>query len=288
MNVIYVGGGLANKMFHCAFAKALEVEGRDVFIDDESFISEFAHDKVLMCSIFPNWNLRRMPKGIYKYGGKKGFIAKIMRRLSWVTGEKYSINHSYFYDKHFVDNLPLNAYIIAPFQNENYFIAAEKEIRELYNFFPFTDLQNVRLQKEMNFCQSIAIHVRKGDGYETWDIFKETCPVTYYRNAVDYINQHVRNAVFYVFTDSPMWVKKNLSFINYVLVDWNPNIGFGNHWDMQLMACAKHNIIANSTYSWWGAWLNSNPQKIVIAPKTWFNPKIERTPYIVPERWIRL
>lgn len=196
MNVIYVGGGLANKMFHCAFAKALEIGGRDVFIDDKSFVSEFAHDKVSMYLIFPNWNLRGLPNGIYKYGGKKGFIAKIMRRLSWITGEKYSINHSYFYDKNFVDNLPLDTYIIGPFQNENYFITAEKEIRELYSFSPFTDLQNIRLQKEMSSCQSIAIHVRKGDGYETWDIFKGTCPISYYRNAVDYINQHVRDAVF--------------------------------------------------------------------------------------------
>lgn len=288
MNVIYVGGGLANKMFHCAFAKALEIKGRDVFIDEKSFVSEFAHDKVSMQLIFPNWNLKNAPRNLYKYAGKTGIKAKIMRRLSWLTKEKYSISHSFLYDKEFVDNLSDDSYIIGPFQNEDYFIAAEREIRELYSFSPFTDLQNMRLQKEMSSRQSVAIHVRKGDGYGTWDIFKGTCPVDYYKSAVDYINQHICNAVFYIFTDSPMWVQKNLSFIDYILVDWNPNVGFGNHWDMQLMACAKHNIIANSTYSWWGAWLNSNPNKIVIAPKNWFNPEIEKRYSIVPRKWICL
>lgn len=73
--------------------------------------------------------------------------------------------------------------------------------------------------------------------------------------------------VFNVFTDNPEWIKTHMPDFEYTLVDWNPVSGKRSFRDMQLMSCAKHNIIANSTYSWWGAWLNSNPHKIVIAPK---------------------
>ena len=77
--------------------------------------------------------------------------------------------------------------------------------------------------------------------------------------------------VLYVFTDNPKWVKENLQDIDYELIDSNPITGWGNHFDMQLMTKCKHNIIANSTYSWWGAYLNMNVDKIVIAPQRWFN-----------------
>ncbi|NUN81029.1 alpha-1,2-fucosyltransferase, partial [Bacteroides ovatus] len=74
--------------------------------------------------------------------------------------------------------------------------------------------------------------------------------------------------------------------LDYTLCDWNPTSGKQNYLDMQLMSCAKHNVIANSTYSWWGAWLNENSDKIVIAPKRWFNKIV--TPDILPEQWIKI
>ena len=117
--------------------------------------------------------------------------------------------------------------------------------------------------------------VEKGKDYMKREIFANTCPLEYYLKAVDIIKDRVEDPVFYVFTDNPDWVKENLKGIDYTLVEDNPAIGWGNHFDMQLMSCCKHNIIANSTYSWWGAFLNDNPNKIVIEPRYWFNPMIE-------------
>ena len=78
---------------------------------------------------------------------------------------------------------------------------------------------------------------------------------------------------FYVFTDNVDWVKANFSEFEYRLVDRNPGTGWGSHFDMQLMSLCKHNIISNSTYSWWGAFLNRNPNKTVVCPSIWFNPQ---------------
>lgn len=138
---------------------------------------------------------------------------------------------------------------------------------------------------------SIAIHLRKGADYLKSDLMgKGLCPVEYYISAINYIKSHVDNPVFYVFTDNPNWVKENLPNFDYTLVDWNPVSGKRSFRDMQLMTYAKHNIIANSTYSWWGAWLNSNPDKIVIAPKKFFNPVNDffSKSDIICEDWIAL
>lgn len=103
--------------------------------------------------------------------------------------------------------------------------------------------------------------------------YQETCPLDYYRKAIAYIKEKVDNPKFYVFADNPAWVTEHFNEFDYTLIEGNPPAGWGSHFDMQLMSYCKHNIISNSTYSWWGAFLNKNPEKIVILPHQWFNPK---------------
>jgi hypothetical protein len=104
------------------------------------------------------------------------------------------------------------------------------------------------------------------------------------------MKESVVDPVFYVFTDNQDWVKENIKDIEYTLVDWNPTSNKRNFRDMQLMSCAKHNIIANSTYSWWGAWLNRNPDKIVIAPEPWFNPEVKFYKHnkVASDLWVKI
>ena len=94
----------------------------------------------------------------------------------------------------------------------------------------------------------------------------------YYRNAIAYMKNHLVNPRFFVFADNKEWVKEYFTGFEYTLVDGNPGDGWGSHFDMQLMSLCKHNIISNSTYSWWGAFLNASSKKVVIIPKVWFNP----------------
>jgi hypothetical protein len=104
----------------------------------------------------------------------------------------------------------------------------------------------------------------------------------YYQKSINLINSRVKDPKYYVFSDDMDWVKKNLIIKNAVYVEGNKG-GV----DLQLMSLCKHNIIANSTFSWWGAWLNNNPEKIVISPKKWFNDMNMKND-IIPEDWIKI
>jgi hypothetical protein len=110
------------------------------------------------------------------------------------------------------------------------------------------------------------------------------CNTNYYKNAIQYISDRVENPVFYIFSDDLAWCRETFSDTNCVYVEGNG--GIKSSWDMYLMSCCDHNIIANSTFSWWGAWLNANEDKMVLCPDTWL-PTGTYTD-VVPDRWIKI
>jgi hypothetical protein len=114
------------------------------------------------------------------------------------------------------------------------------------------------------------------------------CTPEYYRIAIDYIKNNVDNPSFYFFSDDIEWVEQHLNFKDVNATYIGHNKGEKAYEDMRLMQYCKHNIIANSSFSWWGAWLNSFPQKIVIAPKRWMNIDGLNTDDLIPDSWIRL
>lgn len=112
------------------------------------------------------------------------------------------------------------------------------------------------------------------------------CSLDYYRAAIQYIAERVMQPNFFIFSDDIAWVRKNLNF-NYPCSYVDINHGLESYNDMRLMSLCKHNIIANSTFSWWGAWLNSNSEKIVIAPKQWFANGMPADD-LIPQGWVKL
>ena len=113
--------------------------------------------------------------------------------------------------------------------------------------------------------------------------FAGVCTPEYYEKAIAYIATKISSIQFYVFTDDPEWVNANFEIENAIYVQHNT--GSDSWQDMYLMSQCKHNIIANSSFSWWGAWLNSNPSKIVIAPTKWW--RLFEKDDVVPDEWIR-
>ncbi len=131
--------------------------------------------------------------------------------------------------------------------------------------------------------KAVAVHVRRGDYLKpAINAFHGLLPIKYYENARVKLETTIDNPNYYIFSDDIEWCKLNFKFRNSTFIS---DKGTANWEDMCLMSLCKHNIIANSSYSWWSAWLNTNPDKIVIAPEQWF---AKQTSEIVPEKWLKI
>lgn len=272
MNVIVnMACGLANRMFQYSYYLFLEHEGYHVKVDFYQS-AKLAHEKVDWNDIFPKAKIDQASFwDVLKLGGGPDFLSKIRRKyLPFLSGV---VNMPTAFDANLPGIRKKNQYIIGVFQNAKMVQTVEKDVKRCFTFQPFTDERNRKLEKEMEECESVAVHVRKGKDYAQRVWYQNTCPVEYYQKAVRLMSEKVNQPKFYVFTDNPEWVKKHFKDFDYTLVEGNPSSGWGSHFDMQLMSICKHNIISNSTYSWWSAFLNVHSEKIVIGPKIWFNPE---------------
>jgi len=151
---------------------------------------------------------------------------------------------------------------------------------------------NLELLKEVQSEQSsISLHIRRGNyaNIESVNLVHGTMPISYYEDAINFFEGEIVNPKFYVFSDDISWAKDNLKLKHpSVFVDHNDDKC--DYEDLRLMANCKHHIIANSTFSWWGAYLNSNSTKIVIGPKQWFSDvdKNKEAVDIIPKNWVKL
>lgn len=160
-------------------------------------------------------------------------------------------------------------------QTEKYFNIPIIRQEVKLNLLPFEFRSN---------CESVSIHVRRGDyTREPHLSFHGLMSLSYYERAADWIRARKERVKFYVFSNDPEWCRANFP-LGYNIMD-----GFSQHEDLWLMSQCKHNIIANSSFSWWGAWLGEgDPNKIVVAPQQWFKDPNMQYGDVVPERWVKL
>lgn len=182
-----------------------------------------------------------------------------------------------------------NSYLEGYWVSEKYFMEIENTIRQEFSFKSKPNAINQSTLDQIESTNSISIHVRRGDYIEDakTNQFHGVCRLDYYKTAISHIVRQVKNPHFFVFSDDPGWCKANLR-LKYLTTYVTHNLGNNDHEDMRLMSTCKHNIIANSSFSWWGAWLNNNQDKIVVAPKQWFRDKSINTRDLIPESWIRI
>lgn len=269
--IVNMACGLANRMFQYCYYLFLKHHGYRVQVDFYRS-ANLTHEKVAWNDIFPKARIDQASSwDVLKLGGGPDLLSKIRRKyLPFLSGV---VNMPTAFDADLPVSNKKSQYIIGVFQNAKMIEEVEQDVKRCFIFRPFTDKRNQELEKEMATCNSVAIHVRKGKDYSQRVWYQNTCPVEYYQKAILLISEKINCPKFYVFTDNPTWVKEHFKDFSYTLVEGNPISGWGSHFDMQLMSVCKHNIISNSTYSWWSAFLNAHSEKIVVAPTVWFNPE---------------
>ncbi len=222
-------------------------------------------------------------------GGLRSEFRKVLEKtipLSLYRGEALIRERSFRFDPKIL-KLKRDVHLHGYWQSEKYFRDIRETILEDFTFTPPLNSRNQKILEKIKKTNSVSVHVRRGDYVmdpKTHE-FHGVCGPDYYQKAVKVVSKKVENPTFYFFSDDIRWVEKNLKTkVENTYVDWNT--GEKSFVDMQLMSSCKHHILANSSFSWWGAWLNRNKDKMVVAPKQWFQDPSMDTRDLIPEGWL--
>lgn len=274
MVIVRLIGGLGNQMFQYATARAISLRNRSTIKLDVSFLKNnpkrsYALNHFNIIEEFASQEEVDSFRGsmIRKVAGRIFRMVPYFRPSRMKT---IALERTHGFDPSVLD-LPGNIYLVGYWSQWKYFIDVEQMIRQDFRFKSDLDSMNLSVAEEIHATSSVSVHVRRGDYVNDPNIigFYEICSVPYYLAAVKAICREVQNPHFFMFSDDPEWVQENIK------LDWpctyvTHNVGNSDHEDMRLMSMCKHHIIANSSFSWWGAWLGQSPDKIVYAPERWF------------------
>lgn len=287
--VVRLLGGLGNQMFQYATGRAFALRhGADVVLDVSSFES-YTLRRYELDSLQIEARLASADE-LKAIGGAEptAWHARLLAPLRGRPAIQVLREAHFHFDPALESARPpiaLHGY----WQSERYFLDARDRLsRELVPRQPL-DPRNASTADKIRATNAVSLHVRRGDYVSDarTNRYHGTCSPEYYSAAVDYIVARVPEPHLFVFSDDPAWTSQNMTFpapTTYVAA--NPaDEGFR---DMQLMAMCRHHVIANSSFSWWGAWLNRAPDKIVVAPARWFASSDNDTRDLVPATWVRI
>lgn len=290
MVISHILGGIGNQMFQYAAGRALALANDQQHLLDLSGFSNYRlHHGFELSRVF-NVNVERVePTTVNEMLGWRAnrLIKRVLRRpqFVWLRGKRFVVEPHFNYWPEFF-NLTGDCYLYGYWQSERYFKSFENIIRRDFTFREPLGALNSELALQIVDTQSVSLHVRRGDYVtNTKNSYIGVCSLAYYQTAIEYILSVVDNPNFFVFSDDIDWVKANLIIdLPSTFIDHNVNKESYN--DMRLMSLCKHHIIANSSFSWWGAWLNPNPDKTVIAPRQWFSGMDAAD--LTPSSWLKL
>jgi hypothetical protein len=287
--VVRIIGGLGNQMFQYAAGRALAEKYNVPLKLDLRWMRGYRHRDFLLDQFpvsieTPSWNERA--KFTWFPFQRRPFFpyTKLIRKFNHLL----YMEPSFSYNPEFC-NLGPHRFLFGYFQSEKYFKDYESLIRNDFRYKPDLKLYDGEILDALKSSGSTAIHFRRGD-YVTDEATNRSigsCSLDYYENAVSYLRNKLKEITLLVFSDDIEWCKRNVNFDGAVFVKGKGAIPLD---DMFLAGECENMIISNSTFAWWCAWLNPNPDKIVIAPKNWFkNEQLNKKSYdLIPQEWVRL
>jgi hypothetical protein len=294
MIVVKLIGGLGNQMFQYAAGLSLANKKNTDLLLDTSFLNEDSKgaytkrhfeldkfsikEKIADKFILQQFNFT-----------ENQLLIKIKKSIPGIFKRIIFNEHQFNFHPTFF-KFPTNTYLNGFWQSEKYFV--ENRAVLLNNFSlkdPLTAVAQ-EIENKIKSSTSVSLHIRRGDflSLKSANHFHGFLPIEYYKQAIDFINSKVNNTTFFIFSDDIAWCKTHFDFINSKEFVDGKELGISTHEELILMSRCQHNITANSSFSWWGAWLNQNPNKLVIAPKNWFADKTINTNDLIPESWVRL
>jgi hypothetical protein len=290
MIVVQVIGGLGNQMFQYALGRHLAIKTREELVLDLTGFEQYALHAYSLnhLNIAGRAATKEEVASFVKLKPKKG-RRHFLYNFFVANPHRYALEKYYHFDPSILSRKG-SMYLEGYWQSEKYFKDIEESIRKDFSLVSPLSKRDEEILSQMQNTNATSLHVRRKDfaHHPELSAFHGVCSPEYYDKAVATIAKRSGSAPhLFIFSDDPAWAKENLHF-PYPMTHVDHNDASKNYADIYLMSQCKHNIIANSSFSWWGAWLNSNPYKIVIAPSRWTNDPGLDTKDLIPPTWIRI
>ena len=290
MNIIEMSSGLGNQMFQYALYCTMLEQGKEVKLNILRYRYRPSHNGYELGRVFglaPQYATEGEVAWLADVS--KDFWSDLRRKLGFVRRTHGTVVREEDYNFRYTPDIFAldNAYIQGWWQSEKYFLASAGTVRRAFRFQAPLRGRNLQWAEQIRNCLSVSVHVRRGNymNKRNFASMGAVCTEKYYNNAVRAMRERLpETPVYFVFSDDTAWVKSNLDIPQAVYIEGNT--AENAYIDMQLMSLCRHHIIANSSFSWWGAWLNPAPDKTVLAPAQWFIGR-ER-PDVVPDNWTKI
>lgn len=296
MIIVKIKAGLGNQLFQYATARAMGLRsGEEVKMDITDSLTRDDHDRVFGLQ---NFNIQlpvATAEEIQRILSRRKWLRKKSRYFQNKTGialHRTWWNQTYVYqtsyDKAIMKPAKRDIYIDGFWQNEDFFKEYRPLLLQELSVKNKPDAINQSVIDKMRSVNAVSLHVRRGDNLRPAAMTVYCMPdEEYYTSAISYIAGKMKDPHFFVFSDDIEWAKENMK-TGFPTDFMDHNNDAKNYEDLRLMNNCRHHIIANSTFSWWGAWLNPSNDKIVISPRHWFNLAKFNRAKIIPSNWIKM
>ncbi|MFV5698717.1 alpha-1,2-fucosyltransferase [Flavobacterium sp. ZT3R17] len=289
MDVVVIFNGIGNQMSQYAFYLQKKKINSSTYL----ISSCHEHNGLEIDSVFDiAWNERFIDKALnilfrLLMTRRLRIITSPLKYLLKLTGTKViEENFNYNFNPEYLKPTKGITFYIGGWHNEKYFVNIKNDVLKSFSFSKEIDKVSLAIAKEMSEKESVAIHVRRGDYLNEANInlFGKVCTKSYFEKAINIMNDQIKLPHYYVFSNDIAWVKENLNLERVTYITHNSG---ENSWrDIFLMTNCKYNIVANSSFSWWGAWLNKNQFNKVVSPAKFLNS--DKISDIYPSHWIKI